>query len=131
MLDIFKKKFNRNRLVVPDKSGSALALTMFILAGMLIVAMSGSTVILIGLKAGGIQAQSAKAYYNAESGAERILWELNENSFTLPSFSLTEPTIEEPLEEGNYELYYSNFDPIIFTSVGEFQQTKRSVQIRL
>lgn len=104
---------------------------MFILAGMLIVAMSGSTVILLGLKAGGIQAQSTKAYYRAEAGIERILWELNENSLVLPETSLDEPMIEESLAEGNYKIYYTNFDPIIFTSVGEFQQTKRSVQIRL
>ncbi len=117
--------------IFKDKPGSALALTMFILAGMLIVAMSGSTVILLGLKAGGIQAQSTKAYYNAESGTERILWELNQNSAVLPSTSLTEPMLEETLGEGNYKIYYTNFEPIIFTSVGEFQQTKRSVQIRM
>lgn len=115
-----------------EKSGSALALTMFILAGMLMVAMSGSTVILLGLKAGGIQAQSTKAYYNAESGIEKILWELNQNGFELPAPSLVEALFNEPMREGNYQIYYTNFDPIIiFTSVGEFQQTKRSVQVRL
>lgn len=115
-----------------EKSGSALALTMFILAGMLMVAMSGSTVILLGLKAGGIQAQSTKAYYKAESGIERILWELNKDNWQLPDTSLVNPVFTEPLREGNYKIYYTNFDPfIIFTSVGEFQQTKRSVQVRL
>jgi len=114
-----------------EKSGSALALTMFILAGMLMVAMSGSTVILLGLKAGGIQAQSTKAYYKAESGIERILWELNQNSWVLPSPSLVDPVFDVPMREGNYKIYYTNFDPIIFTSVGEFQQTKRSVQVRM
>ena len=114
-----------------DKKGSALALTMFILAGMLMVAMSGSTVILLGLKAGGIQAQSTKAYYRAESGTERILWELNQNSYTLPTTSLVDPIFDVPMQEGNYKIYYTNFNPIIFTSVGEFQATKRSVQVRL
>lgn len=115
-----------------EKSGSALALTMFILAGMLMVAMSGSTVILLGLKAGGIQAQSTKAYYNAESGIEKILWELNQNGFELLAPSLVDLLFNEPLREGNYKIYYTNFDPvIIFTSVGEFQQTKRSVQVRM
>lgn len=114
-----------------DRKGSALALTMFILAGMLMVAMSGSTVILLGLKAGGIQAQSTKAYYKAESGTERILWELNQNSLVLPNTSLNDPMFNVPLTEGNYKIYYTNFNPIIFTSVGEFQNTKRSVQVRL
>lgn len=114
-----------------DKKGSALALTMFILAGMLMVAMSGSTVILLGLKAGGIQAQSTKAYYKAESGTERILWELNQNGLVLPATSLADPMLDVPLTEGNYKIYYTNFNPIIFTSVGEFQNTKRSVQVRL
>jgi|GEM_PF-1420665 hypothetical protein len=114
-----------------EKSGSALALTMFILAGMLMVALSGSTVILLGLKAGGIQAQSTKAYYKAESGTERILWELNQNSLALPAPSLTNPVFNVTLPEGDYQIYYTNFNPIIFTSVGEFQQTKRSVQVRM
>lgn len=115
-----------------EKPGSALALTMFILAGMLMVALSGSTVILLGLKAGGIQSQSTKAYFAAESGTERILWELNRNGFPLPTTSLADVRFDETMPGGgNYKIYYTNFNPIIFTSVGEFQQTKRSVQIRM
>lgn len=119
--------------ILKEKSGSALALTMFILAGMLMVAMSGSSIILLGIKAGGIQSQSTKAYFAAESGTERILWELNGNDSGLPaSYSLTDPVFDVTMPGGeNYKIYYSHFDPIIFTSVGEFNKTKRSVQIRM
>lgn len=125
-----KNIFGKN--ILKEKPGSALALTMFILAGMLMVAMSGSTVILLGLKAGGIQSQSTKAYFAAESGTERILWELNRNGFSLPTPSLADVRFDATMPGGgNYQIYYTNFYPIIFTSVGEFQQTKRSVQIRM
>lgn len=125
-----KSIFGKN--IFKEKSGSALALTMFILAGMLMVALSGSTVILLGLKAGGIQSQSTKAYFAAESGTERILWELNRNTWIRPAVSLTDSRFDVTMPGGgSYKIYYTNFNPIIFTSVGEFNQTKRSVQIRM
>lgn len=116
------------------KPGSALALTMFILAGMLMVAMSGSTVILLGLKAAGIQSQSTKAYFAAEAGTERILWELNKNGKKLEDASLVIPLYNVLLPRGGetYAIYCTHrLTPIIFTSIGEYKQTKRSVQVSM
>ncbi len=120
-----------------DKSGSALVLTMFILAGMIVVALSGSYVMVLSLQASGTQSQSTKAYFAAESGAEEILYEIRKNSWSF----FSEPTsLTESIEKFNktlgsgvdYKVYYTNRNnPIIFNSVGSFNETKRSVQIRM
>jgi len=118
--------------IFKNKEGSALALTMFILAGMLTVALSGSYIILLGIKASGIQSQSTKAYFAAESGAERLLWELRQNSWLLPTTSTTSPVFSDALPLGSsYSVYYVNFNPIIFKSIGDFNRTKRSVELRM
>jgi len=115
-----------------QKKGSALALTMFILAGMLVVALSGSYIILLGIKAAGVQSQSTKAYFAAESGAERLLWELRQNGWSRPDVSLDNIILSDTLELGSsYEIYYTHFNPIIFRSVGDFNRTKRSVELRM
>jgi Tfp pilus assembly protein PilX len=120
------------------RQGSALILTMFILAGMLIVAMSGVYIILLGIKASGLQLQSAKAYYVGEAGAERLLWELRKDNcqFTAPYCTAT-PSASTAVFTGtlstglNYQVYYTGFPPLIFQSVGEYQNTRRSVEIRI
>ena len=116
---------------------SALLLTMFIMAGMLIVAMSGVYIILLGIKAAGVQSQSTRAYYTAEAGAERFLWELRRNGCqsAFPSCTLF-PSSSNPIFQatlsggGSYQVYYTA-TPLIFQSVGDFQNTKRSVELRL
>ncbi|MEI6529745.1 MAG: pilus assembly PilX N-terminal domain-containing protein [Candidatus Falkowbacteria bacterium] len=115
-----------------EKPGSAIALTMFILAGMLLVALSGSYIILLGIKASGVQSQSTKAYFAAESGAEEVLWQLRKNAWAYPSPSLVDPVFSDEFFLGSsYRVYYTWFPPMTFTSIGEFNKTKRSVEIRL
>lgn len=129
------KKFFQN--IFKDKQGSALALTMFILAGMMIVAISGSYIIILGLKSSGVQSQSTKAYFAAESGAERVLWEMRKNSWKYyeepVSFTNSIVMFDTVLDSGaTYKVYYThNVMPIIFESIGEFNGTKRSVQLRM
>lgn len=116
----------------PKQSGSALALTMFILAGMLVVALSGSYIILVGIKAAGVQSQSTKAYFAAEGGAERLLWELRRNGWSRPEPSFDTEVLSGTLETGaSYSIYYTHFYPIIFKSIGDFNRTKRSVELRM
>jgi hypothetical protein len=121
----------KNRLKSKDKKGSALALTMFILAGMLMSALGGSYVILLGIKAAGIQSQSTKAYYAAESGAERLLYGMRKNGYVSETISTSTPVFEALLTGPSYKVYYIYFPPFIFSSIGEFNNTKRSVQIRI
>ncbi len=127
MLTAGSKKNINKRL---NKSGSALILTMFILAGMLIVAMSGAYIVFLGIKAGGIQAQSTKAYYAAEAGAEKLLWELRWNGYAYGEIS-TVPIFQGSLTGSEYNVYFVDFPPLIFRSIGEYQNSKRSVEIRI
>ncbi len=112
--------------------GNALILTMFILTGMLIVALSGSYIIIIGIKASGVQAQSTRAYFGAEAGAERLLWELRQNGYyyATPSWtSIFDGSM--PTTNVTYNVYFSEFPPLVFTAIGDYQNTKRSVEIRI
>ena len=91
------KKFF-NKIKFQDKSGSALALTMFVLAGMMIVAISGAYIVMVGIKAAGVQSQSTKAYFAAESGSERVLWEMRRNGWKYGVPSLTTTVFQKTLK---------------------------------
>jgi len=111
--------------------GSALILTMFILASMLIVGLSGSYVVLLGIKAGKIQANSLHSYFAAEAGAERLLWELRKNGSSYPEWSPDAPVFGGSFSGAlaSYDVYLKSFPPLVFASVGEYQNTRRSVEI--
>jgi len=116
--------------IIKRKKGSALILTMFIMSGMLIVAMGGAYVVWLGIKAGGIQAQSTKAYYAAEAGAERLLYELNYGSYVYGAPSLAS-IFSDTLNSGAvYDDYFISAPPLVFQAIGDYQSTKRSVEIR-
>lgn len=114
-----------------NRPGSALILTMFIMAGMLIVSLGGAYVVFLGIKAGGIQAQSTRAYYAAESGAERLLWELRWNGYGYGSSTETVLFSDTLQTNSSYEVYYVEFPPLVFRAIGDYQNSRRSVEIRI
>lgn len=119
-------------ILIKNKSGSALLLTMFIMAGMLIVAMSGASLVFSGIKAGGIQAQSTRAYFAAEAGSEKFLWELRQNGYYYGTPSNNDIIFSGTLSGGgNYEIYFVDYPPLIFRAIGEYQNSKRSVELRI
>jgi hypothetical protein len=104
---------------------------MFIMAGMLIVALGSAYVALLGIKGGGMQAQSTKAYFAAEAGAERLIWEMRKHggghSFNPNIVSFSDTLVAS----SSYEVYFTQKVPnIIFTSIGEYMNTRRSVEIK-
>ncbi|MFA5024006.1 MAG: pilus assembly PilX N-terminal domain-containing protein [Patescibacteria group bacterium] len=128
MLGEIRLKLNKKLDKV--RPGSALLLTMFILAGMLIVAMSGAYITLLGIQASGIQSQSTKAYFAAEAGAENLLWFLRRNGWEYNDPSET-PIFEGtmPVSRAGYNVYFTAFPPLKFSAIGEYNKTKRSVEI--
>ncbi len=126
-------RFSKIKLIkkIVKRPGDALILTMFIMAGMLIVAMSGSYVALVGIKAAGVQSQSTKAYYAAEAGAEKFLWELYKNNYSHPKFIFSPITIFNGSLSNNtsYQVYYTQRFPLTFKAVGDYRNSKRSVEI--
>lgn len=119
-------------LMIKKQKGSALVLTMFIMAGMLIVAMGSAYVALLGLKASGLQTQSTKAYFAAEAGAEKMIWEVRKNGLNpLPVRSIVILEDESTLASSSYKVYFTSKEPnMIYTSIGECSKTRRSVEIK-
>ena len=133
MKKIFKiKKINK---LSYSRSGSALILTMFILAGMLLVAISSSYIVTLGIKAGGIQAQSTRAYFIAEAGMELFLWELRVNRHQYLGDPVDGTIVfEKDLAPAPGTGVLRKFEVTrkgdrIYQSVGEFGNAKRAVEI--
>jgi len=122
-----KSAGSRNR---KDCRGSALVLTMFIMAGMLIVAMSSAYIALLGIKSGGTQSQSTKAYFAAEAGAEQLIWEVKQN-YLNPVLDRNRVILSGTVASSSYKVYFtSKFPEMVFTSIGESSNTRRSVEIK-
>ena len=99
-----------------DKKASALIMSLFILSGMLVMALSGSSLIVINIKTSGIQSKSIKAYFAAEAGAEKTLWEIRKNDYDLvSSASPIVGVFSDNLgNDSSYEVDYDSFIPIVF-----------------
>ncbi len=79
------------------------------------------------------QIYSVKAYFAAESGAERILWEIRKNGFgaTLPAADQADIVPPVTLSNGStYNIDYSTSTPsVTFTCRGSNSGSRRTVQI--
>jgi len=116
--------------------GNALILTMFIMAGMIIVASSGSYLAILAIRSGSIQAQSTKAYFVAESGAEQLLYELRKGPYVPEqtpdhSISIFFNQLNTLEQGGNYNVYHIADYQMLWMSVGEYNNTKRGVEIEV
>lgn len=123
-----------------SRRGDALILTMFIMAGMLIAAMGGSYVALLEIRASGLEAQSTKAYYAAEAGAEDFLYQFRKQGYSDYGHFNFKPFINNNQflfngqldNDTSYKVYYQESSaPVIFNSIGSYQNVKRSVQLRI
>lgn len=66
---------------VKDKrGGTVLLMTTLIIASILVVTLVAGEIVRMGLVMSRTQVHSTKAYYAAEAGAERILWEIRKNN---------------------------------------------------
>jgi len=129
-----KEKMKKSIFKKFQYRGSALIFTMFILSGMLIVAMSGSYIILTGLIASGIQSQSTKAYFIAEAGAEDILWQFRQNSadYGTDNRGTEVPFIIEVIDDNlKYSIYHTVNASTLnsYSSVGTYNNIRRSVEV--
>lgn len=113
------------------KKGSALLLTMFLVSGIMVVAFGGSYLIISGLRASGMQYDSARAYFVAESGAEYSLLQIRKAGFELQSQGWGEimSGVMPDSYPGEYSISYKTWAPIVLTSTGSYGATKRSVEL--
>jgi len=64
-----------------NKKGSIMLITFLIMSSVMVIAMGASTLVVSAIRMGGTQARAAKAFFAAEAGAERVMWELRKNAF--------------------------------------------------
>jgi len=122
-----------NNLVIRhinNNLGSALMLSILIMAGVLVVTLGAADLVVSGLRQANVQVQSTKAFFGAEAGAERALWEVRKNGFPLPAGDVDD-LFNDTLGNGSsYQVNYSiDGQDRIFTSIGGFNNKKRSVEV--
>ena len=119
-----------NKYKTKNNNGTALLLTLMILASILVVALGTASLIIPGIKMSRTQEQSIKAFFAAEAGAERALWEVRKNGYAVPDVD-TDNIFSGSL--GNNSAYQVDcalsLPQVTFTSTGSYQQTRRSVAV--
>ncbi|MEK7097411.1 MAG: hypothetical protein AAB906_01020 [Patescibacteria group bacterium] len=135
---------NKIRKIIEDKKGTALFMTLMVLTGALTVALGAANLVTPGIIMSRTQTQSTKAFFTAESGAERALWLLRKNSFDNSNcdggtnkYVRFEQNRCGPYNQSVYSLsngstYYIEYDSGTETTLnsnGSFQDTKRRVEI--
>jgi hypothetical protein len=136
MKEYIVKTMKRDKNKSPfNLRASTIMLVLFILTGVMIVVFGGASVIISGLKMGTLQSHSTKAYFAAESGTERLLYEFRS------SMDFWEKIKEEGPPQENlfgtttlaigaeYIVNYNSYNPLTFTGIGSYAQTRRSVEV--
>ena len=118
MIKIFLKK----------RRGSALLMTVLILSGIIVVALNAANVVMSGTILSGVQERSTLAFYAAESGAEKFLYDarINKNLPTVNTNNLYGTTTLS--NNAVYTVDYGTTTlSISATSSGFFMETKRII----
>jgi len=74
-------KIMLNNIIKNKKGSTAILLTMMVLISIFSVTLITSSIINNNIKMGRDQVHSTKAFFAAESGAEKVLWEARVNNF--------------------------------------------------
>jgi hypothetical protein len=112
-----------------DRGGSALLMSILILAGFLLSTLTASELVLKGLNMGETQFNSTRAYFAAEAGAEQSLWEVRHDGYGLPATS-TDAIFSGVLgNEAEYQVDYTASSTVIFNSIGRYKGVARNVEV--
>ena len=128
--------------MIKNHKGVALLMTMLIMASFLVVVLMAADIITSGITMAKTQTFSTRAFFAAEAGAERVLWEVRKNNFDLTICAINDyvgfsvPTACQPSEgvinlsnNASYSVVYASSSPIIFRSIGDFSDTRRVVEV--
>lgn len=113
-----------------NQRGVILLLTLFILSGILVITLAAADLVLAGLKMNRLTGYSNLAFFAAETGLERALWEVRKNNYVLPDIDTLNVFSLSDLGNGSaYQVNYATSTPIVtFTSIGSYRGAKRSVE---
>jgi Tfp pilus assembly protein PilX len=136
---------NLNNLL-KNNNGAALFLALMMLTAILTISLGAANLVFSGIKRGQLQSESTKSYFAAETGAERVLWEIRKNGFDPSvtcnsstvnvSFSPTgcqsSPIIYNLVNGAFYKVIYDDSgapNNIIFKSIGTYKGVERAIEI--
>jgi len=113
-----------------NKAGQILLMSLLILTSMIVTALAATDFIVPGIKMSRTEAYSAVAYFAAEAGCERSLWEVYKNSFDT-NRSNQNGIYQASLNNGSsYTVNYSRSGSTrTFTCIGTYLGVSRSVQV--
>lgn len=113
-----------------NNHGNTILLVLLILSGLLVVVLGMSNLVFSGLKTARVAGDSTKAYYSAEAGAERAIWEarFGEDGFLDSDQS---NLYSASLDNGaQYSVDFSrNGAEVFYTSKGKYEKTQRIVEV--
>jgi len=115
-----------------QKSGTALLMTILILNSIVLISLAAAKLVISGVKMGGTQAKSTKAYFAAEAGAEEVLWQYRKAGSDCDVMKHGENfcNFSKVLPNGtSYQVNYVPESKTKFVSIGAFSGLKRSVEL--
>lgn len=116
---------------IKKQKGVILLMTLMILSGILVVTLAAADIIFAGIKMNRLVGYSNLAFFAAETGMERSLWEARKNSYTLPASNQSNvfPSGSSLDNGSSYQVNFASSTPnVTFTSIGGYRGVKRSVQ---
>lgn len=115
---------------IKKNKGSALIMTLMILASVLIVTLGAANLVMSGIVATRLEQSSTIAFYAAETGIEKVLWDIRKELILLPDVE-TEGFASSTLENNSSYIvdFASSTSDISFTSVGTYKESSRSIQV--
>ena len=123
------------RIIKSEPKGIALLLTLFVLSGALIVTLTAADIVFSGIKMNRILNNSGIAFFAAEAGLERALWEAR----TWEARGVANPLVAGPSDNifygtlsnnSAYSVNYTLNAEVVFKSIGFYRGVKRSVESR-
>ena len=106
---------------ISQKGAVSIILAILLLSVLLIIGLGISILMIQQIKMSGQAGRSVVAYYAAEAGAERCLYEVRKNGAV--SCPFTDVALDN---QATYSTDYNGLDTI--TSIGQFRGTNRKVE---
>lgn len=119
-----------------------MLITLLILTSILTVALAAANLVVSGIKMSGTQERSTVAYFAAEAGAERVLWNLHFGDFagcneeeyvdfgSDPANCVVLPAFQTLSNNSSYSVFYESTAPSLeIVSIGSFANVKRIVEL--
>ena len=117
-----KKSITKN--LISQQGAISILLAILLLAELSVISLGIATLAIKQIRMSGQVGQSVVAYYAAEAGAERCLYDIRESG------AVNCPYVDVSLSfdsDAKYSTSYNGSDTI--TSIGQFKDTNRKVEL--